>query len=198
MNIEINGLQRGDKKIFEKIVTAYWPRLLHFATIYIMEKDVAKELVQDTFMSLWNSRKELNDDSCLISFLMVVCRNKCLNYLKSLRLETIAISELTEQDIYRRSSLCALEDDALDMLISGELHQAIEDSLNKLPVRTREIFIKSRYEGLKNREIAETEEITIKAVEFHITKALKQLRCDLSPEYFTLFLYMIAHFFTEK
>lgn len=188
MNINVQQLKNGNENAFKSIVESYWPRLHKFAQTYVLDNEVAKEIVQDTFLILWKQRKELDEDTCLITYLMVVNRNKCLNYLKSLKLETIDISELSESAIYQRSNIYVLEDESLEILVTKELQQAIDDSLEKLTLRTKEIFLLSRYEGLKNREIAEQQNISVKAVEFHINKALKQLKCDLSKDYFILFI----------
>ena len=194
MDINVEQLKSGNEKVFEAIVKSYWPRLLRFAQIYIIDVEVAKEVVQDTFLILWNQRSTLEDNTCLITYLMVVSRNKCLNYLKSLHLEQVEINSLNELSIYQRSNQHVLEDEALELLLAKELNRAIEVSLEKLPPRTREIFRKSRIEGLKNKEIAELENISVKAVEFHINKALNQLRSDLSKDYYITLLIFIIYF----
>lgn len=183
----IHQLRQGNEKAFEQIVECYWTRLYAFATIYVLDKEVAKEIVQDIFLALWDQRGSLNDETCLITYLMVVGRNKCLNYLKSLQYDTIPIDALNEYAIYQRSNVYALEDDSSEMLMAKELTNAISASLEKLPARTREIFMLSRYNGLKNKEIADQFGITTKSVEYHITCALKQLRSDLAKDYLTIF-----------
>lgn len=183
MDIRVRQLKESNERAFKGIVESYWQRLHKFAQIYVLDAEAAKEIVQDSFLALWNGRATLSDDTCLITYLMVVCRNKCLNHLKSLKLECVEIDELTETDIYRRSNIYVLEDESLEILVTKELTSAIEASLSKLSPRTREVFMMSRYDGLKNREIAERRNITVKAVEFHISKALNQLRQDLSRDY---------------
>ncbi len=190
-SFSIQQLKNGNEKVFEQIVKSYWPRLHSFANIYVIDKEVAKEIVQDTFLALWDQRGNLDDETCLITYLMVVSRNKCLNYLKSLQLETIPINDLTEFAIYQRSNIFTLEDDSLEMLVTRELANAIAASLEKLSPRTREIFMLSRYNGLKNKEIADQLDVTVKDVEYHISKALKHLRSDLSQDYFTFIFYLL-------
>lgn len=197
-SITILQLKKSNERVFEQIVQSYWPRLYAFANIYIVDKETAKEITQDTFLTLWLQRENLTDDTCLITYLMVVCRNKCLNNLKSLQLETISIEELGESALYQRSNAYLLADDSLTILITQELTEAIDLSLERLPLRTKEIFMQSRYEGLKNKEIAEKQLISIKAVEFHISKALKQFRDFLSKNYFTLLLTLIWGIFLRK
>lgn len=197
-SLSIQQLKQGNQKVFEQIIKSYWPRLNSFANIYVLDKEVVKEIVQDTFLALWDQRRNLDNETCLITYLMVVSRNKCLNYLKSLQLETIPISDLNEFTVYQRSNLYVMEDESLGILVAKELNLAIEASLEKLSHRTREIFRMSRYEGLKNREIAEREHITVKAVEFHINKALTQLRSDLSKDYFVVFLCILFYVLNKK
>lgn len=191
MEFSIIQLKNGDERIFRKIVESYWVRLYKFALLYIRDEEVAKEIVQDTFITLWDGRTDLDDNTCLIRYLMVINRNKCLNYLKSLKLQTVDINQLDESSIYQRSNINILEDESLEILIMKELHSALEASINRLPAKTREIFLMSRYEGLKNREIAVRQNLSIKAVEFHINKALKQLRDDLSSDYSVHLLYLL-------
>ena len=181
----IQQLKNGNEKAFEQIVKSYWPRLYAFTNIYVINKEAAKEIVQDTFLVLWDQRKILDDNTCLITYLMVVSRNKCLNYLKSLQLNTIPIDDLNE-------------DDSLEILITKELNQAIAISLEKLPMRTREIFMLSRYSGLRNKEIADQLEISTKNVEYHINNALKQLKCDLMQDYFTVAICILQFIWMKK
>ena len=198
MDINVRQLKESNEQIFKGIVESYWPRLHKFAQIYVLDREAAKEIVQDTFLILWKQRENLDDETCLITYLMVVCRNKCLNYLKSLQFEKVEINELTESAIYQRSNIYVLEDDSLEILVTKELASAIEASLSKLPSRTRAIFMMSRYEGLKNREIAEHQNITVKAVEFHINKALSHLRHDLSQEYFISVVFVFFYLILKK
>lgn len=194
----IQQLKDGNEKVFEQIVKSYWPRLYAFANIYVINKEAAKEIVQDTFLVLWSQRKYLEDNTCLITYLMVVGRNKCLNYLKSLQLHTIPIDDLNEYTVYQRSNVYVLEDDSLEILITKELAQAIATSLEKLPAQTKEIFMLSRYNGLKNKEIADQLGISTKSVEYHITNTLKQLKNDLIKDYFTIAICILQFLLMKK
>ena len=194
----IQQLKDGNEKVFEQIVKSYWPRLYAFANIYVINKEAAKEIVQASFLVLWSQRKYLEDNTCLITYLMVVGRNKCLNYLKSLQLHTIPIDDLNEYTVYQRSNVYVLEDDSLEILITKELAQAIATSLEKLPAQTKEIFMLSRYNGLKNKEIADQLGISTKSVEYHIKNALKQLKSDLIKDYFTVAICILQFILMKK
>lgn len=198
MNITVQQLRNSDERVFKSVVETYWTRLHKFAKVYVIDGEIAKEIAQDTLLVLWRKRKDLDDDTCIINYLMVICRNKCLTYLRSLQLETIDINDLNESATYQRSNIYVLEDESLEILITKDLTRAIESSLSKLSSRTKEIFLMSRREGLKNREIAERQNINIKTVEFHINKALIQLRHDLSKDYYLSVVYFLLYILSKK
>ena len=179
----IKQLQDGNEKVFEQIVREYWPRMFKFALIYTQNNETSQELVQDTFLVLWNNRAILKDNTNLITYLMVVLRNKCLNLLEQTRIRQLYIEEIDDETIYQRANLYVLQDEASQIVESEDLHKAIERALSKLPEKTREIFMLSRYDGLKNQQIAETKNISQKTVEYHISKALQILKEELPQDY---------------
>lgn len=183
MNLIIKQLQDGNEKVFEQIVREYWPRMFKFALIYTQNNETSQELVQDTFLVLWNNRAVLKDNTNLITYLMVVLRNKCLNLLEQTRIRQLYIEEIDDETIYQRANLYVLQDEASQIVESEDLHKAIERALSKLPEKTREIFMLSRYDGLKNQQIAETKNISQKTVEYHISKALQILKEELPQDY---------------
>ena len=183
MNLIIKQLRDGNEKVFEQIVREYWPRMFKFALIYTQNNETSQELVQDTFLVLWNNRAILKDNTNLITYLMVVLRNKCLNLLEQTRIRQLYIEEIDDETIYQRANLYVLQDEASQIVESEDLHKAIERALSKLPEKTREVFMLSRYDGLKNQQIAETKNISQKTVEYHISKALQILKEELPQEY---------------
>ena len=80
-----------------------------------------------------------------------------------------------------------------DFIFSDEIQQIVESTLNKLPQKTRQIFILNRYQGLSYKDIAEQMDLSAKTIEFHISKALSQLRFSLKD--FTLFLPLLFYFY---
>ncbi|MEA4807918.1 RNA polymerase sigma factor, partial [Macellibacteroides fermentans] len=104
MNLIIKQLQDGNEKVFEQIVREYWPRMFKFALIYTQNNETSQELVQDTFLVLWNNRAVLKDNTNLITYLMVVLRNKCLNLLEQTRIRQLYIEEIDDETIYQRAN----------------------------------------------------------------------------------------------
>ena len=182
MEYNLALLQEGSEKEFRKIVSDFWVRLYKFASIYTMDDEIAKEITQDTLMSLWNTKENLHDNTNLGTYLSVINRNKCLDHLRKKQIEHLSIDDCSSDAIYTDVNINSLSSSSLDLLISKDLEKALQKALNILPEKTREIFRLSRYEGLKNKEIATQLNISIKTVEFHLNKSLTFLRKELISE----------------
>ena len=193
MNTEALLLKKGNQTVFRQIVNTYWGRLNKFAQIYTCNEEAAKELVQDTFLSLWENRAKLDDDTKFVPYLMVILRNKCLNYLKQTKVEMMPIHDLSNEMIYQRANIYAIENEASALLEVEDLHKMINKAINTLPDKTREIFELSRTKGLSNKEIAAQLNKSVKTVEFHITKTLQHIKKHLPKDYFILFVFLYIH-----
>jgi RNA polymerase sigma-70 factor (family 1) len=157
---------------FEFLFKAYFPRLFGYALRFVPDEEDARDLVQDCFVALWEKKENITSDS-IVSMLFTMVRNSCLNYLK-------------HQSVVRKHQLTCLEKNAgeeylyhADMLMHtesklllDELQEQVNWVIDSLPPRCREVFLMSRNEGLKNREIAEKLMISTTAVEKHIAKAI--------------------------
>lgn len=169
-------LSSGNSRALRDIMDVYQKRLYKYALQYVKNEFVAEEIVEDVFVALWNKHTELKDVEDISGFLLVITRNLCLNYLRKKRLEMIDLASLTEEQIYQRGNLYVLEDETLCSLVSKDYEAKLNNVLNKLPEKTRQIFLLSRRDGLKNKEIAEKMQLLEKSIEYHITKALLEIR----------------------
>jgi RNA polymerase sigma-70 factor (ECF subfamily) len=176
----ISGIKSRDLKIFEELFFNYHGRLVLFANKFIGDMQVSRDLVQDAFVILWEKADQLNIKQSPKAYLYQVVKNSCLNYNRHLSIEhsaerTLAnqISEL-EKQVYQNS------DSPYFSLIELELEEKIAEVIESMPEKCREVFKLSRFEYLKNKEIAEKLDISVKMVEKHISKALTILRRDLA------------------
>lgn len=171
-------IRQGDERAFELLFRRYYPRLRCFATRYVGEQS-AHDIIQESFLKLWSRRIFLYDQSAgALLFSMV--RNACLDYLKHKivvsKHECIMAADGDERLYYA-------DFNADSKLIYEELREDVEAAINSLSDRCREVFMMSRFEGLKNREIAEQLGISTTAVEKHISKALAALSMRVSRHY---------------
>lgn len=172
----LNDLSAGRKEAFEFLFTSYYPRLRNYASHFITDVDDVEDIIQDCFVSLWNRRTMLTGIS-LSSMLFTMVRNGCLNFLKH---KAIAQGYNAEELKHISGSEALYNLDFLgsadEELLYNELRRQIDEVLSNLPERSRQVFVMSRFEGLKNKEIAERLDISVKVVEKHITKSLAMLR----------------------
>ena len=165
----------GNQESFKKLFSIFFARLNDFAKRIVKDKDISQDIVQDVFIKVWENREKY-DSINIEAFLFKMVRNKCLDYIKHIRVinnnqEKLEVSAKLEE-LYRIDFV----GDEPYLLIEEELRLEIEGIINLLPDRCKEVFILSRIKGLKNNEIASQLEISIKNVERHIGRALKEFR----------------------
>ncbi|MBV4293689.1 MULTISPECIES: RNA polymerase sigma-70 factor [Alistipes] len=160
---------------FEKLYINYHPRLLAYVQRFINDNSTAQDLVQDSFMVLWNKQIS-HDTEETRRLLFVIARNRCLNYLKHKnivdrhRYQLQAQVKIGEERLYNYD-FSFIENE--HPFLYQELECQIQRIMNSLPERCREVFVLSRFDGLKNREISERLHISLNTVERHIQRALR-------------------------
>lgn len=174
-NTDLDGLRKGSEAAFDEIFNYYFPKLMNFAIGYVKDTEVAREIVQDTFLKLWEMRKNLAPETRLAPLLYTITRNDALNYLKQL-IHKQKYIENRKQMYENQLNYIALKDESSERLIYNELYEEINKAIADLPEKCRQVFQLSRDEGLKYHEIAEKMKISVKTVETHISDALKRLR----------------------
>ena len=179
-----NGIKDGNHADFEKLYKAFFEPLFHFAKDYVISKDVARNIVQDSFLLLWEKRIFIDPGQSLKSFLYTITKNKCLNYLSREKTK-LKVNTKIQQSYFDEIKLNyqALQQLPLEKLSFDELQELIAKATEKLPPKTKLVFEMSRYEGFKNVEISEKLNISPKTVEWHITQSLKVLREQLKKYY---------------
>ena len=175
----MEGLQNGDESAFEVIYKMYAPRLYYFIYEYIPQKDIAENIVQETLMVLWSKKSELTDNTNLGAYLFTVAKNNCLYKLREIKYRQRIFNNAEVNELELEANYIALESLETTRFNEIEIEQIIEHTLAQLPPQCRTVFHLSRFKGMKNREIAEELNISAKAVEGHITKALKIFRVAL-------------------
>lgn len=174
---QILQLKKDDKNSFKLIFNNFYLQLCHLSIHYLEDEDEAKGVVQEAFVKLWEIRHELNPDSNLRNFLFTLVKNNCLNILKRRQILLKHHEKIRWMEMhYQYESLSRIGNDYMEF---DELKDKIDQAIQKLPEHCRMVFEMSRFEDLKNREIAERLGVTQKTVEAHLTKALKLLRNEL-------------------
>lgn len=179
----------SDLKIFNQLFTTYQDRFVHFAHTYVRDWAVAEDITIDSFTYYWENRESLSPDSNLPAYVLTVIKHKCLNYLQHLQIREEAAEKIRKHVEWElQTRITTLEDCNPNELFSAEAISIVNKTLLSLPEQSRKIFIMSRYENKSNKEIGRILGITVKGVEFHITKVLKELRKNLR-DYFPIGLF---------
>jgi RNA polymerase sigma-70 factor (ECF subfamily) len=169
---QFEALAAGDITAFEMYFKTLYQPLCSYAYTFLQDKEEAEEIVQATFLSIWEKRQALNIKTSAKSYLYAMVRNACLNVIKHEKIKQKYVGEemaLADQGYESVSQTIS----------SNELENRIHHAMEKLPEQCRLVFKLSRFEELKYSEIAEQLEISVKTVENHMGKALKIMREQL-------------------
>jgi RNA polymerase sigma-70 factor (family 1) len=159
----------NDQHAFEQVYRAHWLRLYRMA-LRIVERDaIARDMVQEAFISFWEKSKKqtiVNEEAYLYQAVKFQCfmhlRNNTISERHLNRLNALAASNVIEEEFDLK-----------------ELEIALNQGIANLPEKCREVFCLSRFESLPNKKIAERLKISPKTVENQITKALRLLRVSV-------------------
>ena len=163
-------IKEGDETAFNKSFDSYYNQLCYFADKLLADFDLSKSIVQQVFVDLWLKREKLNVHYSLKSYLYNSVRNAAINSLRHKKVESKYLSNHEQNDypVFR------------DLMEEAELNDRINQAINELPERCRQVFTLCRFEGMKYAEIADELNISIKTVEMQMGIALKKLRHKLS------------------
>lgn len=164
----ILALKEGNLDAFNELFDRYSKRLYHFSIGYLKSSENAKEIVQEIFLKIWDNRTELSAEKSLESYLFTIARNGILNTIRKSKSEQAYLHYVK---IHPQKNV--LLDDELNF---NELEKALQEAIDQLSPRRKEIFILSREKSMSNAEIAEKMNISVKTVENQMTSAIAEVR----------------------
>ncbi|MCG6187600.1 RNA polymerase sigma-70 factor [Maribellus maritimus] len=189
-NTIIHKVKNGDRLAFRILFQKYFQSLFLFASKFVDEEQ-AKDIVQDCFYELWQNRRKTEITTSVSAYLFTIVKNRCFKYLKNEQKKRIHHDNfgllLKQEELlyYTQSEKSILEFATKDR---------IEKVIDQLPEKCRQVFEKSRREGLTNKEIADVFNISVKAVEKHISKALQLFREEFKDMLSILFILLFNKF----
>lgn len=168
------GLHEKNKVVFDFVFQYYYSGLCAYAESIVKDEEAVEDVVQELFVTIWIKSEQLTITSSLKNYLFSSVKNRCFDYLKheKVKQKSVRILKASEEPN---------NDTPENWVAESELRTMIEKSLQKLPPRCEEIFRLSRFQGLKNQEIADQLGLSKRTVELQVSNALKVLRKDLKP-----------------
>lgn len=191
MKIKAFPEQREETR-FEDIYLSYFSKMKYFAKEYVISEEDAENIVQDVFVELWENKEMLNMHMNLIAYLFTTIKNKCLNHLRHKLVVQETASKLQEEyTISLRMNLDSLEAFDNNLFSDQDIEKIISRALDTLSEKCRTIFIMSKIESKKQKEIAQELNISINTIETQMGIAYKKLRIELK-DYFPILLFILC------
>ncbi len=173
----LKQVSEGNESAFRIFFDLYYQRLFNVAFYFLKSKECAEEAVADVFFLIWKKRVSLLEIEDIKSYMFIMIKNESIRYIKKGKL----FSE-NNQDLYIIESL-AEDSDPERKFIEKEYLHLIQDAINSLPEKCKEVFRLSVNEKLKQKEIAILLDISIKTVEAHMANAYKRIGQYVNKKY---------------
>lgn len=168
---------------FKALFDEFYDGLCAYGYKILKDKPVVEDIVHNVFCNLWEKREDTGIHTTIKSYLFRSVHNACLNHLEHLKVKRSYIEEKTVE--YMKDGLMYNPEREIELL-NRELAEMLHEAVESLPEKCREIFKKSRFQGLRNKEIAEQLGVSVNTVDKQIYIALRKLREQLK-DYLVLF-----------
>lgn len=184
----ITALKNGDMRAFEYVYITYSDSLLNYADRLLNDTHTAQDVVQQVYYKIWENRTSLEITLSIRAYLYKSVYYGCLNTLTH-RKNIRPYEQLQTGNLYLSHILQTPE--AEISLWQSDMEEILREAIETLPEKCRKVLLLSKYEGLKNKEIAQQLGISEKTVERHITIALSKLRqhLDGALQFFIIFFF---------
>ena len=170
----------------------WYSRAKYFAREYVHSESDAENIIQDVFLHLYERRDLMDAYTNLTAYLFTSIKIRCLDYLRKWVLEQETAQGVQDEfEMELRMKYDSLEIFNTQFSDETDIGELLDNALQKLPERCRNIFIMNKLEGKKQKEIAEELNLSINTVESQMGIAYKKLREELK-DCLPLFIFLFA------
>jgi RNA polymerase sigma-70 factor (family 1) len=179
-------IQQKDIETFESYYKEHFKHFFLMARKYVKDSSQAEEIINDVFLKLWEDGEAITIESSLKSYIYKSVINRSLNFINK-----------NKKEVLHHADLTVFPDQGYELrqIEENELKVRLFAAIDQLPDQCRKVFEMSRFEELKQQEIADKLGISIKTVKNHITIALKQIHTSVE-KYLVLLVMIVKYFLT--
>jgi len=178
----IKEIKADNMFAFDVLYKKYCKRVFKFGFSILKSTEEAENLMQDVFLNLWENRHKVEKDSSIKSYVFTITYNSAISIIRKKSRE----SQFFE---YLKSIQETTERPVNEEIEYNELAKKLDEIINALPQRQKEVYMLHRVEGLKFSEIAERLNISVNTIENHMSRALKTIRKKLGHYSFIAILF---------
>tara|TARA_R110002050_G_scaffold289068_1_gene441479 strand:- start:45926 stop:46507 length:582 start_codon:yes stop_codon:yes gene_type:complete len=182
----IDLLKKGDEEAYEALFRLYYDKLLHISKGYLGSMEEAEDIVQNVFLKVWEQKDKLDKINNVNNYLYTMTKNACLDQIKHRKVKNLYSHNYYQGNMEAQCRF--IKDESASLLLENELNKKIRNSIELLPEKCKNVFIKSRVEGLSNREVAQILNLSKRTVDNHIFNALKHMKFHLK-DFLPFFLF---------
>ena len=174
---------------FETIYISYYPKLKRFAQEYVIDEAEAENIVQDIFLMLWKKKELFTVDFNIRAYLFTTVKNKCIDFLRHKIIMKNAFNRMQEEyELTLQMKFQSLEEFNEQIFNNADIEKIINDAIQSLPEKCRQIFVMNKIEGKKQKTIAEELHISVNTIENQMAIAYRKLK-EILNDYFPLLLF---------
>jgi RNA polymerase sigma-70 factor (ECF subfamily) len=165
---------------FRKYYDSYYDQLCHFLNFYTQDITIIEDVLQEVFLKLWENREEI-EIQYIKTYLFHAAKNRVLNYLRDEQNRHYLLENWFNQQMQEKQGRECFDIERFTFVLNN--------AINQLPEKCREIFLLSRQEKLTYKQIAGQLDISVKTVESQMGIALKRIRETLAKTSFSILLW---------
>lgn len=170
-------LKISKEQEFNNVFNQYFDSLVKFAITIVNNQEVAEDIVQESFIKLWEDKAKLSEIRSLKPYLLVSIRNRCIRFITSKKEKnTIDDINIEHYDLYN-----------FELIEKSEKYKDLFLAIEQIPIKARIVFKLICFENLKYKEVASDLGISVNTVKHHFSKTLKTLRNKFNKDNFILF-----------
>lgn len=168
----INPFDIDSEKNFGTFYNTYYKRFVRYAFYYVNDSQTAEDMTHDALLYYWEHKEQLPENTDVLGYILLSVKNKCLNYLKHLQVETeYSHKQADLRDWEINARIMTLEDESYGTIYTQDIMEIVTSSLSSLPRQTQEIFVLNRFKNKSRKEIATQLGVSLQKIDYHINKA---------------------------